>query len=88
MWRKGEPTQEADPDIWRKDECGAWIRRDFYGYHGSRFGWEVVLIVPASNGGTEDVSNLQPLQWQNKEIRNGHRQACAVTASGWDNVRV
>ena len=87
MWEKGERTENADPDIWRKDECGAWIRRDFYAYRESRFGWDVALIVSKSNGGTDDVSNLRPLQWQNKELRDGGRRACAVTAAGWDNVR-
>jgi hypothetical protein len=39
-----------------------------YSAHGdtlSYFGWEIAYIVPPEKGGTDDLSNLQPLQWQN-----------------------
>lgn len=38
VWDKGIITGDADPDIWRKDECGAWIRWDFYENVESQFG--------------------------------------------------
>jgi hypothetical protein len=86
VWDKGTITRDADPDIWRKDECGAWIRRDFYGNIESQFGWEVDLMVSETEGGRIDPSNLRPLQWRNKIAKHGGRLTCPITASGRSNV--
>ncbi len=87
VWEKGGITEDADPEIWRKDECGAWIRRDFYEDRGSQFGWEVDLIVPEAEGGGHDLSNLRPLQWWNKISKRAGRLVCPITALGRYNVR-
>ena len=87
VWEKGEPAVNADPDIWRKDACGAWIRRDFYGYRDSQFGWEIDLVVRESNGETPSVEDLRPLQWQNNEGRRAGRLTSRITASGRFNKR-
>ena len=86
VWDKGEVTANADPEVWRKDACGAWIRRDFYGDRDSQFGWEIDSVVPKSDGGDDDLLNLRPLHWRNREGRRAGRLACSVTARGWLNV--
>lgn len=53
-----------DPNMWRKDHCGAWIGRDHYGNRGSEYGWEIDYIKPLSKGGGNILSNLRPLHWK------------------------
>jgi len=59
VWEKGTVVQGNDPKVFRKDQCKAWINRDKYGDRKSDYGWEIDHITP---GGTDDLSNLIPLQ--------------------------
>ena len=77
VWEKGRVVPEVDPDIWRKDECGAWVKHNHYGNRNSEFGWEVDHIVA---GGSEDLSNLRVLQWQNYLAGGVGRVICKITA--------
>jgi len=87
VWEKGTPDSYNDPNVFRKDECGAWIHRAAYGKRESRFGWEIDHIKPESEGGGDELSNLRPLHWENNASKQAGRLGCPVTASGTTNIR-
>ncbi|MFW6273130.1 MAG: HNH endonuclease signature motif containing protein [bacterium] len=65
VWQKGKVVPGYNPNIYRKDTCGAWMKRSEHGNILSTYGWEIDHILPKSKGGSDDLSNLQPLQWEN-----------------------
>ena len=73
-------AQQTSPG-YAKDACGATISRHAYG-ELTLHGWEVDHIVPVAHGGTDDLSNLQPLQWQNNQSKGDQPASsayCVVT---------
>lgn len=73
VWAKGKIVPGYDPAQYRKDACGVWIQ---YSKHGETveagFGWVIDHIKPVASGGTDDISNLQPLQWQNNRGKRNY----------------
>src|SRR3989338_10663948 len=61
VWEKGRIIFGRDPRVWRKDDCGAPIKREEHGNRDSQYGWEIDHINP--NGG-DILLNLRPLQWK------------------------
>lgn len=69
VWQHGRVMPEADPEQWRQDACGAWMRREHFGRDDSDFGWKVQSVVP---GGAETPETLRPFQWRNGyDVENG-----------------
>ena len=85
VWDKAKVVGGNDSSIWRKDECGAWIDRSFYGSRDSQYGCGIDHITPESRGGRDSLYNLRPLQWQNNASKQDDKLVCHVTASRRDN---
>lgn len=65
LWLKARAVEGYDPDIFRKDACGAWIRKDMFGQPDNMFGWGIDFIFPKVLGGTPVESNLRALNCRN-----------------------
>ena len=65
VWNKGRAIPNEDPRVWRLDAYGTTIQFFQHGNTNSLFGWEIDHKTPVAYGGNGDLSNLQPLQWQN-----------------------
>ena|SRR2546421_3614887 len=85
VWSKGEIFAGNDPVFWRKDQYGAWIFRGHYGIKDSEYGWIIDHIKPLSKGGTDDISNLHPMQWDNTTRKADGNIECHVTSAGVHN---
>ena len=81
VWQKGEWVRGSGVNEIRKDVCGAPMKRGYHGVTASKMGWEIDHIVPVAKDGTDDLSNLQPLQWQNNRHKADNTPGvCMVTA--------
>lgn len=76
-WEKARAIPDKDPTTWRKDECGAWIKRGHYGNGKSEFGWRIENV---SSGDPDTPENLRPLHWQNYVQRGVGQATCRVKA--------
>jgi hypothetical protein len=87
VWNRATIVPGVNLNVRRKDVCGAWIDRSQYGTTTENgTGWEIDHVVPVSFGGSDELGNLQPLQWQNNRKKgDGYPTApslyCAVTAA-------
>jgi hypothetical protein len=77
VWENARATSDQDPRHWRKDECGAWMRREHYGHTYSEFDWK---IDNASIGGADVAENLRAFHHANSYDRAERRPHCHVTA--------
>jgi hypothetical protein len=67
VWEKAQDSPQHHP--LRLDAFGALIWREGYGNTNSKFGWEIDHIKPVSEGGGDELENLQPLQWENNRSK-------------------
>jgi hypothetical protein len=86
IWEKGTVASPNDPNVWRQDQCGAWIHKATYGDNArnSEYGWEVDHID--HNADNNALENLRPLQWKNNLDRGDGDLKCNVKANGTHNT--
>lgn len=64
VWDRAKMIPDKPSNEVRIDTCGAVIWKSHYGRRDSTFGWEIDHIDPVSNGGGDELYNLQALQWR------------------------
>jgi 5-methylcytosine-specific restriction endonuclease McrA len=69
VWAKATPIAGYDERIWKRDICGRSMKFDQHGNRQSETGWEIDHINPVSNGGGDEINNLQPLNWNNNAAK-------------------
>jgi len=76
-WERGRVMPESDASIWRRDACGAWMRREQIGRQ-TEFGWKIRSL---STNAEQTLDDLRPFHWRNdfEAAAIGHRR-CAVTS--------
>lgn len=95
VWEKAQAVEGLNPDMYRKDPCGAWIVWDKYGVQDNIYGWQIDHIYPQakleargfSAGQIDDLRNLRPMQHSNNASKGDDYPSymCAVTAEGKKN---
>jgi hypothetical protein len=82
VWEKGKIVSGYNSNLWRKDACNAWMKRDEYGNTSSSYGWEIDHIKPAAQNGSDSLYNLQPLQWENNRHKSDNypHWTCIINA--------
>ena len=87
VWQKANIIPNNNPNIYRQDYAGAWIRRDQQGIQ-SEYGWEFDCRGLLGWDGTYGMWNRLPLQHQNNAKKGDHypRWQTEVSADGVHNV--
>lgn len=88
VWEKAFSIEGYDATKFRQDVCGAWIQKDKYGTEET-YGWEIDHVYPSSKGGTDDLINLRPMQWENNRSKQDNYPSyyCAIKSNGNKNIK-
>ncbi|MBR5168645.1 MAG: hypothetical protein IKW86_11355 [Salinivirgaceae bacterium] len=90
-WEMATIVKGYDPNMFRKDPCGAWIRRDCYNKE-CKYGWTIDHAIPKSlfkdNGYDSTPLNRRAMHWENNASKANDfpQYNCVVTSDGDKNV--
>lgn len=87
VWEKAKVINAKTKDEWRQDYAGAWINRNQYGKDGA-YGWEVDHKKPVAKGGGDELSNLEPLQWNNNRTKGDDYPSFKTSISSKENKNI
>ena len=76
-WEQASVLDGRDKEVWRRDPCGALIKRDDYGNRSSEYGWEIDHVVSkaflieagASEEEIDNQDNLRAMHWANNDSK-------------------
>lgn len=86
VWQFAQVVPGNDPQVWRKDEFGAWIHRRDYRQRHSEFGWEIAECGYRMRA--SGLASLRPMQWQNHvDFLVAARHQAVISAEGLRNAR-
>ena len=88
VWQKAKIMPNNNPDVFRQDYAGAWIKRDQYGRRDTTYGWEIDHNKPLSQGGTDEIENLLPLHWRNNQSKGDNYPRWTFVLSSEENRNV
>jgi len=86
VWEKATTTEDFHPAIMRKDRLGALIIRTHF--KNPAYGWDIDFVDSERKGSKEALENLEPLQWENKSLKQGSEFIGEVTAKHLKNTRI
>ena len=70
VWWNGTPIPGYDSKVWMRDIAGRPMKFCEHGNRDSEYGWEIDHIIPVCRGGSDNLANLQPLNW-NSNCKKG-----------------
>lgn len=87
-WLKARKVEGIDPDMFRKDACGAWIKWAEFENNENPFGWVIEHIFPITKGGKTEEINIRAIQIQNNLSKSDDYPSytATITAEGMKNI--
>ena len=66
VWEKGQKVYGFY--FFKRDSFGEVIAKHDFDKK-TQYGWKIVRIVPSTQGGTDEIDNLEPMHWKNLQLK-------------------